>query len=255
MSITYHNHVLAKGPVGYWRLGEASGMTATDAVHRHNGTYHVGVASYRHAGAIRSDKNTSIKLDGDDYVQVGTSSAFSLPTSGAGLTVEAWLQPSTLVFSGETADPYVHWLGKGSQGQFEWGLRFYSRDSSRPNRISAYVWNPKGGEGAGAFFQDGLIPGQWIHVVACFDPGDKRSPTSGVRIYKNGVIRQGPPAPGTLYSNPAFKVTPGRGTAPLRLGTRDFGSFLVGGLDEVAIYPRVLTAREVLDNYHAGIAP
>jgi hypothetical protein len=28
--------------------------------------------------------------------------------------------------------------------------------------------------------------------------------------------------------------------------------FLTGGLDEVAIYPRVLTAKEVLENYHAG---
>jgi hypothetical protein len=41
----------------------------------------------------------------------------------------------------------------------------------------------------------------------------------------------------------------------VRLGTRDFGSFLIGGLDEVAVYPRVLSAAEVADNYHTGIAP
>jgi hypothetical protein len=28
----------------------------------------------------------------------------------------------------------------------------------------------------------------------------------------------------------------------------------MGGLDEVAIYPRVLTADEVLENYNAGIS-
>ena len=44
------------------------------------------------------------------------------------------------------------------------------------------------------------------------------------------------------------------GTAPLRLGTRDLASFLVGGLDEVAIYPRVLTAAEIMDNYQTAIA-
>jgi hypothetical protein len=39
------------------------------------------------------------------------------------------------------------------------------------------------------------------------------------------------------------------GSAPVRLGTRDEGSFLAGGLDEVAIYPRVLSASEILDNF------
>jgi hypothetical protein len=75
-----------------------------------------------------------------------------------------------------------------------------------------------------------------------------------VHIYKNGVHRLGPPSPGTLYSNPLFNIVPAHGTAPLRLGTRDFGSFFLGGLDEVAIYPRVLSAGEVLDNHRNGIS-
>ena len=47
---------------------------------------------------------------------------------------------------------------------------------------------------------------------------------------------------------------PVHGTAPLRLGTRDKVSFFRGALDEVAIYPRVLTADEILENYQTGIA-
>ena len=38
----------------------------------------------------------------------------------------------------------------------------------------------------------------------------------------------------------------------MRLGTRDLGSFLTGALDEVAIYPRVLTATEVAENHSAA---
>ena len=62
----------------------------------------------------------------------------------------------------------------------------------------------------------------------------------------------GLPSPGTLYNNPQWQIKPAHGTAPLRLGTRDRKTFLTGLFDEVAIYPRVLTAREILENYNAG---
>ena len=113
---------------------------------------------------------------------------------------------------------------------------------------------PRRGEGAGAYFQDTLIAGEWIHVVACYDPGDSTIPTAGVHIYKNGVQRLGPPSAGTLYSNPKFLIAPQHGTAPVRIGTRDLASFLRGAIDEVAIYPRVLSGEEVLDNYTVGIS-
>ena len=53
-----------------------------------------------------------------------------------------------------------------------------------------------------------------------------------------------------LYAG--YDIVPARGNAPLRFGTRDGGSFLAGALDEVAIYPRVLTAREINEHYRAG---
>jgi hypothetical protein len=134
----------------------------------------------------------------------------------------------------------------------EWGLRLYSASSARPNRISAYVWNAEGGLGAGAYFQDGLKPGEWIHIVASFAPGTENTPGAGVAIYKNGQLRGSPATQkGALYSS--YNVRPRKGPAPVRLGTRDFGSFLTGGLDEVAIYPRQLTAAEVREHYQLGI--
>jgi len=249
----YRQKVLAKQPVAYWRLGEFSGPTAMDETKRQqDGTYH-GDPTYREAGAIRCDPNTAIKLDGRrSYVEVSDSKNFSQPTSGRGLTVEVWVRPDALVFEGETKDPHIHWLGKGVTGQYEWALRFYSRESTRPNRISAYIWNPSGGLGAGAYFQDTLKPGKWIHVVACYDPGDQSDLKAGVSIYKDGALRGGPATqPGALYR--AYNIAPAHGAAPLRFGTRDLKSFLNGGLDEIAIYPRVLTAAEVLDNHKAGV--
>jgi hypothetical protein len=65
-------------------------------------------------------------------------------------------------------------------------------------------------------------------------------------------MRLGPPSAGTLYDNPKWQIMPVAGHAPLRLGTRNLNSFLVGAIDEVAIYPRVLTAKEIQENYSLG---
>jgi hypothetical protein len=253
-SLAYRDGVLAKGPVAYWRLGEDAGPTAADETpDQYDGTY-FGDPIFGTPGAIQDDPDTAVQFNGTDYVEIPDSEDFSQPTSGVGLTVEAWMRPDALDFMGETEDPHVHWLGKGVAGQMEWAFRFYTQNSSRPNRISAYMWSPSGRLGAGAYFQDPLSVGEWIHVVACYEPGDANSdPPAGVHIYKNGVHRQGPPSPGTLYRN--YEVFPAHGTAPLRLGTRDLVSFLVGALDEVAIYPRVLDPDEIWDNYENGIAP
>ena len=256
-SDSYSQVVLAKGPVGYWRLGEPGGPAALDSSANGNGGTYYGDPSFGQPGAINNDPDTAVGFNGPgsgDYAEVPDpdSQSFSQPASGAGLTVEVWMRPDALVFSGEPGKPYVHWFGKGMSGIEEWGLRFYSQDATRPNRISAYIWNPSGGEGAGAYFEDALTPGEWIHVVAVYDPGDMGTMLAGVRIYKNGVLRKGPPAHGTLYST--YDIMPADGGAPVRFATRDGNSFFTGGLDEVAIYPRVLTGAEIMENYTAGIS-
>jgi hypothetical protein len=255
VSADYSGTVLAKGPVGYWRLGEATGPTAADlSGNGHDGAYRA-TPSYGQEGAIAGDADTALKCDGHLYVEVPSSADFSQPTSGQGLTVEAWVRPDLLDFPGQTdpsGDQYVYWLGKGDAGEYEWGFRFYPLSSSRPNRMSAYIWTPGATLGAGAYIPDAPTAGEWIHVVACYSPGDQHTKGAGVRIYKNGQLRQGPPAKATLYST--YHIVPTPGAAPLRLGTRDLESFLFGALDEVAIYPRVLTAQEVMDNYNAGIS-
>jgi hypothetical protein len=255
----YAARVLSLNPAGYWRLGEAKGPTAADrSGRRRDGVYH-GSPGFHLPGAIKDDPDHAVGLKGKSYVEIPNDKEFSV--SKTGLTVEVWLQLAALDFPGQSGagnDPYVHWLGKGTKDQFEWGFRLYSKHkkdgrlSSRPNRISAYIWNPKStgageNEGAGAYFEDALTPGRWMHVVAVYEPP---GPGAGVRIFRDGVLRKGPPDKGTLYST--FKVTPVHGSAPVRLGTRDLGSFLDGALDEAAIYPRVLTTAEIRENYRIG---
>ena len=141
-SKSYPQAVLASKPVGYWRLDEAKGPSAVDAGPHHRAGKYVGPVAFEIPGALKSIADRAVRFDGKSaYAELPADKAFSVPTSGKGLSVEVWMNPSTLEFEGETKDPYVFWLGKGEPGQFEWAFRFYSRKSTRPNRISAYVFN------------------------------------------------------------------------------------------------------------------
>jgi Concanavalin A-like lectin/glucanases superfamily len=244
----YSAQLLSLRPAGYWRLSETNPPTAFDwSGKQNNGVYH-GSPALGEPGAIHYDPNTAIGLDGRSYVEIPSQSAFSIGASG--LTVQAWLRPDLLTFPCQRNAEYIHWLGKGEAGSFEWGFRFYKKDSSRPNRISAYIWNSNGAEGAGAHFEEPIVPGSWINVVAVYQPPNNNA---GVFIYRDGVLKNGPPSAPTLYRS--YHVAPRPGGAPVRLGCRDLTSFLRGGLDEVAIYPRCLTPAEILKNYWLAISP
>jgi hypothetical protein len=252
---SYKQAVMASRPVAYWRLDEPKGsLTAIDATgNKHNGTYH-NKPHLGEPGALAVDKDTAIRLDGPkskSYVEVPPDKVFGVATSGKGLTIEAWMRPDMLDFRGENQEPknsYIHWLGRGEQGQYEWGFRFYNSLAERRNRISAYIWNPEGGEGAGAYFQDELRIHEWIYIVATFD--DPKVANARVQIYKNGAPSKHSSSPGTLYETYGIKPTGGK--APVRLGSRDLRGFLTGGLDEVAIYPRVLTPDEIRRHWVIG---
>jgi hypothetical protein len=250
----YAERVLSLKPVGYWRLQEKGGKVAHDSSpHKRDGAYH-GKPAFGQLGPVKG--GSAVGFDGKEtYVEVPSAADFSQPTSRRGLTVEAWMRPDALEFPGETHDPYIYWLGKGEKGREEWALRFYSKKSKdRPNRLSAYLFNPVGGQGAGAHFLKPPSQGQWTHVVGCYDPGSAADAKAGVTIYKDGVQQQAPPAAGTLYSDPKFNVTPKAGGAPLRFGTQDLSTFFIGGLAEMALYPRVLSADDVLKNFQSATA-
>lgn len=91
-----------------------------------------------------------------------------------------------------------------------------------------------------------VVPGAWIYVVGELTP-------TGVRLFTNGVLRQGPPAVATLYANPAYNVTLVHGTAPVRVGTRNFDSFFEGSVDEVAIYSYLLSSTQIRAHYRVAL--
>jgi hypothetical protein len=208
--------------------------------------------------------DSSLTAAGNISIRSANTGTTSLPTvafegfrvQSVGMTVHAFMRPTALDFSGGS---YVHWLGKGVDPQTEWAFRFYpSSDPDRSRRVSGYIWNPTAccgfqtNEGVGAYFQDaGLAADTWNEVVVVYDAGDHLDTQAGVTIYRDGHCEAGTgcggaPSPDVLYSNASFVVYPLNGTSPLRIGTGDCGSSFTGGLDEVAVFDRRLTATEIL---------
>lgn len=181
--------------------------------------------------------DAAMQVDGSgQYAEIADADDLSIPTTGV-LTVEAWMRPDALQFPDTEAEGYVHWLGKGTPGAHEYVFRIYNRDSARPNRISAYAYNARGGLGAGSYSQTELRAGEWVHVAAVYDTVNRGADGRGTtRIYVNGQLRD------TDSLGAPYHITPTNGGAALRIGTRDGNSFFRGGLAKVAVYDRDVSA-------------
>jgi len=210
-----------------------------------------------------------LRFNGKDaYVEIPSIGDYSVSTTGE-LTVSAWMRPDTLDFpSVESNSDYIHWLGKGDAsgagGNQEWTFRMYNHDDPldtppRPNRISFYLFNPQGGLGVGSFVQVPVHKGKWIHVVGVAD-------STRTYFYRDGQYircdtyngpQQGPCEIHFQDPDKAVQlvINPQASAAPLRLGTKDLGSFLEGGLTRVRLWNRALSAAEVSDLYSADNAP
>jgi hypothetical protein len=205
----------------------------------------------------------------DAYVEIPSIDDYSVSTTGE-LTISVWLKPDTLNFpSVERNSDYIHGLGKGERsgagGDQEWAFRMYNHydplDSpSRPNRISFYLFNPQGGLGVGSYVQVPIHKGKWIQIVGV-------ASSSCTYLYKDGqyvrcdtyrgpaqgsceIHYQAPP-----NQNLQLVIDPQAGPAPLRLGTKDFGSFFEGGLTKVRLWNRALNSSEIAALYSADEAP
>lgn len=181
--------------------------------------------------------NSAYQFNGiDQYIEMPDSDQFSIADTNR-LTISVWMRSDVLDFPNDENN-YIHWMGKGVSSQQEWHLRMYNLDDvQRPNRTSCYVFNLSGGLGSGSYVQESVAIGEWIHIVAVYD-----FPTNTIKLHKNGILKDT-----DFFTD--YNITPQNGTAPLRIGTRDFASFYQGAIDDVRFYNRVLTAAEISELY------
>ena len=237
---SYDSSVLADSPSHFYTLSDG-GQNASNSAGGGNARFVNSPSKTR----LPNGDIASVFNGSNQYVEVPDSNSLSVTDTGA-LTVEAWIRPDTLQFSRQEGTGYVHWLGKGASGQHEYAARMYSYNNSenRPNRISAYAFNRSGGLGAGSYFQNNVVVGQWIHVTMVINAKatSGKYPSGYTKIYQNGTLRD-------QDSLSQYSIRPENGSAPLRIGTRDFNSFFKGGIGKVAVYNYELSQNAIATHY------
>ena len=246
---SYDDLIRSHNPAMYRALSSPeTGREADLSGRNHTGTYHPAA---RLPSRSRLPNGDPVAVfDGvTQYLEVPDANDLSVTSRGE-LTIEAWIRPDTLQFRAQERAGYVHFLGKGVRGQHEYVARMYSKvnGENRPNRISGYAFNLTGGLGSGSYFQQVVRIGEWILVDIVINTRNVSAayPTGYVKIYRNGELKD-------TTRLDQFDVVPGNGTAPFRVGTRDFGSYFQGAIGKVALYLHELTPERIASHHGAMI--
>lgn len=266
-ALTYDQLVLADGPVAFWDINK----TGTEPDLTGNG----------HTGAYQATQPTLTTMPNGDqatdfdgasqYLKVPSSSHFSIPTTGD-LTWEGWIRPDVLEFPHNT-NGYVDWMGKcdSYSPTCEWEARMYATTTpndnpARPNRMSAYVFNPTAGLGSAADWQPAsgvVVAGAWIHIVGEYTT--KTEPSSctsvdatcdggaskgSINIWVNGVIwSQTSHNPTGCMSQ--YCVVPVANSSTVAIGRMASDSYFAGAIGKVAIYDKLLSSAQIAAHFQA----
>ncbi len=202
-------------PLGYWKLDETAGTTATDSSGNGNNGTVLGNPVWRPSGGWFAG---ALDFDGrGDYVRVQRPRGFNFAPNS--FSISTWIYPR------ETA------------GQWH-AILEYDRNSLYGNRFG--LWLDQQGRVHFRVGQntwqtpDALRANQWYHLAATFDAG-----TRAMRIYVDGVLE-------ATATNQSGFATPTQ--ADLIIGARGSADdeYFIGLIDDVRVYGVVLTAEEVL---------
>lgn len=220
--MTYASEVAADSPVLWWRLGEASGTTATDASgNARHGTY-VGSPTLGVASLLVTDANTAVQFDGvNDYV------SGPAPATTSAFTVEFWMSSYTAGSPLATRYPSssgdrIFFIGLGSGGD--------------AGKVRFTIRNAAGTEIA--FAGTTIVTSGGPHHVVCTYDG------SAARIYINGALEN----TSTVVTGALSSATPN-----LEIGARSVAAAFAGAqFDEAALYSTALSGARILAHYAAA---
>jgi hypothetical protein len=259
---TYDQVVLCDHPVAYWAINQSLSGSEPDLSGNNNtGTYKSGTPST----VSMPNGDRAGDFDGaSQYLTIPSNASMSIPTTG-NLTWEGWIRPDVLQFPHDDGSSgYVDWMGKCEQygPTCEWEARMYDTNTTespnRPDRISAYVFNPGAGLGSAADWQPaaGLIQaGQWYHVVGEYttlsQPSDCVNAASypgSINIWVNGV-QWNHSFHGQTGCMSQYNVVPIANNSALNIGTMAMDCWFQGAIGKVAIYNFLLSQTQISNHY------
>jgi RHS repeat-associated protein len=219
----YRTAVLASNPLGYWRLGEASGTTAADS----SGNAHTGTTTaitWGAASATATDANTAATFNGTtSYVNAGSLTAGQSSTFSA----EAWIKGSA------TTGRYFVTEGSTSTNTPYWGL---ATDATTGTK-ALFTVRDNAGVTATVNGTKTVMDGAWHHVV-----GVRNGSTFS--LYVDGA------ADGTTTTTLGSITLNATVVGALKRTT--VSNFFNGSIDEGAIYPTALAASRIVNHYQAA---
>ncbi|MFF3848265.1 LamG-like jellyroll fold domain-containing protein [Streptomyces sp. NPDC002328] len=231
-SAAYSAAVRASGPTEYWRLGDRRGLTAASALTEgSDGEYGDDVALGTF-GAFAAGDDTAASLNGDSHIQVADASL-----SGTALSAELWFRTDKagILLTEANADisedavptRATPLLYVGTDGKLHG--QFYSETTN---------WTPP-------VSKNKVNDSQWHHAVLTGNGN-----TSA--LYVDGVLAG--QVSGTITHLDQTRIFLGKGRTGSRwaaLDSSDPWGHFSGAIDEVAFYPKALTAAEAGEHYRS----
>jgi hypothetical protein len=256
-NLAYANDVLAESASlrGYWRLNEQTGATvaadsstANPRPLNYHGTPTFGVKGPLQFGGDTTD--TSVAVDGASSFAEHDFDVLLNPPGA--FTIEAWVKPDALAagsvgvvvgsYTGLTHLGFALDIVPGGAT----GLQARARvgDRRRYNTVTADLG-------------DTAVHGGWHYLVATYGK-DTPADQNHLRLYVDGGTAQElsgvnyqPAQP--LAVSPPFRV--GAGTDEGSATQATPANFFKGGIDDVALYDKVLDATTVNKHFHDALTP
>lgn len=229
----YAADVLGDHPLVYWRMGDAREGVVADASGHGNDLVLQGAGHTLHEiGALADADDGAIGFDGASSFAIASDPRALDFTSQAPFSLECWARRSS-----------------GGQSYFQHLLSNVEGVANDRNGYALYLLpEPGSGESARSVFEydrpavdlglwgDVVAEANWGHYVAVFDGAQ-------ALFYVNGTLADTEPVSG------AFSARTGPFTVGRSTGT---DSFFKGALDEIAVYPRALSAKIISRHYASG---
>ncbi len=221
----YSQDVTGANPGTYWRLGEASGDAVNTSGVR-NGVVGSGVTRAV-SGVLPGDG--ALRLNGTDTSMVSSPDWGNAPTQ---FTAETWFRTTS------TTGGRLLGFGDSSTGTQNNYDRLMYLDNSGRVFFGVYDSAVKSVNTTG-----GYRDGQWHHVVGSLSTAGLKLYVDGALVAQRADVTQGDVVPGYWRA--------GAGNLS-GWPSRPSSDNLTGDIDEVAIYPQVLTAADVSRHYQTA---